>query len=104
MSRQLSQKPNLEYLKKQAKELLRSTQRGKLADAQLALANEYGFAKWADLKAHVQALALSPAETLKAAVCDSNATRVREVLKEYPGECGGKRSLERGQDCLGGLR
>ena len=84
MSRKLPQKPNLEYLKKQAKELLRSTQRGKLADAQLALANEYGFPKWTDLKAHVQALALSPAEALKAAVCDSDAARVREVLKQYP--------------------
>ncbi len=84
MSRQLPEKPNLEYLKKQAKELLRSTQRGRLADAQLALANEYGFPKWADLKAHVQALALSPAEALKAAVCDSNAPRVREVLRQHP--------------------
>jgi ankyrin repeat protein len=84
MSRQLPQKPNLEYLKKQAKDLLRSMQQGKLADAQLALANEYGFPKWADLKANVQALALSPAEALKAAVCDSDAARVREVLKQYP--------------------
>jgi ankyrin repeat protein len=84
MSRQLPPKPNLEYLKKQAKELLRSTQHGKLADAQLALAKEYGFPRWADLKAHVQALALSPAEALKAAVCDSDAGGVREVLKQYP--------------------
>src|SRR5260370_31574785 len=80
----VTQKTNREYLKKQAKEVLRSTQRGKLADAQLALANEYGFPQWADLKAHVQALALSPAEALKAAVCDSDAARVREVLKQYP--------------------
>jgi hypothetical protein len=84
MSGQLPQRPNLEYLKKQAKELLRSTQHGKLADAQLALANEYGFPRWADLKAHVQALELSPAEALKAAVCDSDAARVHEVLKQYP--------------------
>jgi hypothetical protein len=33
MSRQLPQKPNFEYLKKQAKELLRSRGQGKLADA-----------------------------------------------------------------------
>ncbi len=83
MSRQLPEKPNLEYLKKQAKELLRRTQGGKLVDAQLALANEYGFPRWADLKAHVQALALSPAEAMKAAVCDSDAARLREVLKQY---------------------
>ncbi len=70
MSRQLPEKPNLEYLKKQAKELLRSMRQGKLADAQHTLANEYGFATWAKLKSHVEALGLSPAEALKAAVCD----------------------------------
>jgi ankyrin repeat protein len=84
MSRQLPQKPSLEFLKKQAKELQRSTPQGKLADAQLALANEYGFPRWADLKAHVQSLALSPAQALKAAVCDSDAARVRELIKQYP--------------------
>ncbi|HXF27251.1 MAG TPA: ankyrin repeat domain-containing protein [Bryobacteraceae bacterium] len=84
MSRQLPEKPNLEYLKKQAKELLRTMRQGKLADAQHTLANEYGFATWAKLKSHVEALKLSPAEALKAAVCDSDAARVREVLQRYP--------------------
>jgi hypothetical protein len=100
MSRQLPAKPNLEFLRKQAKELLRTlpqgkpanappgkpanAPRGKLADAQRALAEEYGFASWADLKAHVQSLGLSPAEALKSAVCDSNAARVREVLRQHP--------------------
>src|SRR6202161_4052035 len=84
MSRQLPEKPNLEFLKKQAKELLRSMQQGKLADAQLALSREYGFRSWADLKAPVQALTLSPAEALKAAVCDNDAARVRDVLKQHP--------------------
>jgi ankyrin repeat protein len=84
MNRQLPEKPNLEFLKKQAKELQRGAQNCKLADAQLALAKEYGFAKWADLKAHVQALGLSPAQALRAAVCDSAAERVSELLKQYP--------------------
>jgi ankyrin repeat protein len=84
MSRELPEKPSLEYLKKQAKELLRNMRQGKLADAQHTLANEYGFADWAKLKSHVQALTLSPAEALKAAVCDSDAARVREVLDRYP--------------------
>ena len=64
MSRELPEKPNLEYLKKQAKELLRSKRHGKLAEAQHALANDYGFATWAKLKSHVEALELTPAETL----------------------------------------
>jgi ankyrin repeat protein len=84
MSRQLPDHPNLQYLKKQAKELLRGMRQGKLADAQHTLANEYGFATWAKLKSHVQAQGLSPAEALKTAVCDSDAARVRDVLKQYP--------------------
>jgi hypothetical protein len=84
MARQLPQKPNFAYLKKQAKELLRSMPHGKLADAQHTLANEYGFASWAKLKSYVQTLGLSPAELLKAAVCDSDALRVRDVLDRHP--------------------
>ena len=68
MSRQLPEKPNFEFLKKQAKELVRALPHGKLADAQHTLANEYGFATWAELKVHVQALELTPAQALKAAV------------------------------------
>ncbi len=84
MSRQLPEKPNLEYLKKQAKELLRANPRGKLADAQHTLANEYGFPTWAKLKAHVEALGLTPAEALKAAVCDGDVPRLRELLDRHP--------------------
>ena len=84
MSRQLPEKPNLQYLKKQAKELLRRMPRGKLADAQHSLANEYGFSTWAKLKSHVESQGLSPAQALKAAVCDGAAGRVRELLKRHP--------------------
>ena len=61
MSRQLPEQPNLQHLKKQAKELLRNMRQGKLADAQHAIAKEYGFATWAKLKLHVESLGLSPA-------------------------------------------
>lgn len=84
MSRQLPEKPSLEYLRKQAKELLRRTLQGKLADAQHELANEYGFATWAKLRSHVVTMGLGPVEALKAAVCDSDAGRVGELLKSYP--------------------
>jgi hypothetical protein len=84
MSRQLPEKPNLEYLRKEAKQLLRSRRQGKLADAQHALAKEYGFANWAELKSHVVTLGLSPAEAFKMAVCDSDERRVRELLESYP--------------------
>jgi glyoxalase superfamily protein len=60
MSRHLPPHPNLEYLKKQAKDLLREMQQQdpalKLADAQHAIAREYGFSSWPKLKAHVESL------------------------------------------------
>ena len=60
MSRNLPQFPNLDYLKKRAKSLLRELQRrnpgAKLTQAQHAIAREYGFASWPKLKAHVESL------------------------------------------------
>ena len=59
MSRTLPFRPNLEYLKKQAKALLRDRQAAnadaQLADAQHQLAREYGFTSWPALHAHVEA-------------------------------------------------
>ena len=85
MSRELPEKPTLEHLRKEAKRLLRTMPARKLADAQHRLANDYGFATWAKLKSHVLTLGLSPAEALKAAVCDSDAQRVQELLESHPG-------------------
>jgi hypothetical protein len=45
--------------------------------------NEYGISTWAKVKAHVEALELSPAEALTAAVCQSDAAHVNEVLDRY---------------------
>jgi ankyrin repeat protein len=84
MSRELPEKSNLEYLKKQAKELLRSMPQRQLADAQHKLANEYGFATWAKLKSHLKELGRTPAQALRAAVCESDAARVQQVLGRYP--------------------
>ena len=64
MSRNLPNRPNLEFLKKEAKSLLETLQRSdpaaQLADAQYALAREYGFNSWPKLKAHVETVAMSP--------------------------------------------
>jgi glyoxalase superfamily protein len=58
MSRELPDRPNLEFLKKQAKALLRDLQEqqpeAQLADAQHAVAREYGFSSWPALHAHVE--------------------------------------------------
>jgi len=60
MSQHLPESPNLEHLKKQAKDLLQELQRQstalKLADAQRMIAREYGFASWPKIKAHVESL------------------------------------------------
>jgi ankyrin repeat protein len=104
MSRELPAKPNLEHLKKQAKQLLHDFQQSKpdaverfrtfglgstpanskLADAQHVVARDYGFASWPKLKEHVDSLTLTPAEQLLAAVCASNAQRVELLLREHP--------------------
>ena len=64
MSRDLPARPNLEHLRKQAKDLLPDLQQrnpaSRLADAQHAIAREYGFPTWPALKAHVDSLAAPP--------------------------------------------
>ena len=62
MSQRLPPRPNLDYLKKQAKDVLRVFRHRnagwRLADAQHALARGYGFPTWSDLKRHVESLQL----------------------------------------------
>ena len=86
MSRELPAQPNLEHLKKQAKELLTRGVGPKLANAQHALAREYGFASWSKLKQHVIAAAggMEPAKMLSAAVCASDAAWTARVLRAHP--------------------
>ena len=61
MSRHLPSRPNLDHLKKQAKDLLGDIQKSnpswKLADAQHAIARQYGFSSWPRLTSHVESLA-----------------------------------------------
>ncbi|HTQ08562.1 MAG TPA: ankyrin repeat domain-containing protein [Fimbriimonadaceae bacterium] len=74
MSKSLPKQPSLEHLKNEAKALLRQAKAGdpgalsqvgetRLANAQLAVARDYGFASWAKLKRAVQGY-----ETEKAAL------------------------------------
>lgn len=54
---ELPSRPSLEQLRKQAKERRGATPGATLADAQFALAREYGFESWPKLVRHVEALA-----------------------------------------------
>jgi len=111
-SRSLPDRPNLEHLKKQAKDLLHAFQQGdadaaarfralastspdpnaaagggvKLADAQHVIAHEYGFTSWPKLKARVEALArpFDPVDAMSAAVGAKDAGAVRRLFKEHP--------------------
>ena len=93
MSRNLPPHPNLEHLKKQAKDLLHDLQQQnpalKLADAQHALAREYSFASWPKLKAYVESLPL-PAEvsTIEDAMVSSASPSsvVSEMTNPFTGK------------------
>ena len=52
--RQLPQRPNLDQLRRQARELQRASKSLTLTAAQLSLAREYGFPSWARLKTEVE--------------------------------------------------
>jgi ankyrin repeat protein len=64
MSASLPARPNLEWLRKTAKDRLADLRtanpRATLAEAQLALAREYGFPSWRKLKAHVEQARTEP--------------------------------------------
>ncbi|HKE86296.1 MAG TPA: Clp protease N-terminal domain-containing protein [Vicinamibacterales bacterium] len=65
MSSELPARPSLEYLKKLAKERLHELQQqnpsAKLADVQHAIAREYGFLNWTQLKESVTSSPVPPA-------------------------------------------
>jgi ankyrin repeat protein len=101
--RELPAHPNLEHLKKQARQLLRGIMQAdasavdrfreaqvtlpsaaKLAQAQLVIAREYGFDNWANLKAQVGALSDDPVEALTTAIKANDGPLVRQVLARYP--------------------
>lgn len=55
-SRSLPPRPDLDQLRRQAKELVREAKAANLAEAQRHLAKEHGFPSWAALKHHVEQL------------------------------------------------
>jgi ankyrin repeat protein len=117
MKRRLPPRPNLEQLKKQAKMILKGHQATDpqtlkriqeqhprwrkaseaaiqrahftLSDAQLVLANEYGFETWSKLKTHVLLHAGGPSneetvKVLRAAAGRGDLDRLAELLEAHP--------------------
>lgn len=83
----LPPRPDLEHLKNQAKrrldELRRSDPHAKLADAQYAIATEYGFPSWRALKAQVDVLN-QRTDALLAAVESGDVATLDRLLREAP--------------------
>ncbi len=106
MSRELPARPNLEHLKKQAKDLLADLRKGtpsaverfqalasrpgitrpRLTNAQHVIAREYGFASWPKLKRHVESLTpeSDPVEALVEGLKANDAAKVRATLERHP--------------------
>lgn len=87
MSKSLPARPDLRWLRDEAKARRRDGEFSSLALAHLAIAREYGFASWPRLKAHVDALTLGAAERaaiLIASACSVDPRRAATILKLDP--------------------
>ncbi len=87
MSKSLPSRPDLRWLRDQAKARRRDGEFSSLALAHLAIAREYGFASWPRLKAHIDALTLGAAERaaiLIASACSDNPRRAATILELEP--------------------
>jgi ankyrin repeat protein len=86
MPKALPSQPHIEWLKKTAKERLAALREGdpgaKLHEAQLAVANEYGFSSWRALKAKVDASSLDG--QFIAAAKEGGAHDLDRLLTEHP--------------------
>ena len=90
MAKQLGPRPNLEHLRKQAKELKKS-ESIPLHEAQTRVAREYGFASWPKLVHEVEALVASQGITpqVELEFCEiatsDDVARLKRLLNLYPG-------------------
>ena len=86
-AKQLPPRPNLDQLKRQAKELLQAGKAPALHDAQTMIARQYGFPSWNKLRDHVEAVTLefdaALGEFLEAAT-DDRRDRAERMLALYP--------------------
>src|SRR5205823_589347 len=86
-AKSLPPRPNLDQLKRQAKELLQAGRAPALHDAQTLIAREYGFASWNKLREHVEEVTLefdaAVNEFLEAAT-DGRGDRAERILALHP--------------------
>ena len=86
MPEPLPDKPNLDWLRKEAKrylaELRKTEPSARLATAQFEIAKRYGFASWRALKAHIDSLTIDG--QLIAAARDGDVKTLKSLLNKYP--------------------
>jgi ankyrin repeat protein len=86
---QLPERASLEYLKKRAKERLPELRqrdaRAKLADAQLAIARDYGFSSWRALKAEIDRRRTPVLASFFSACSAGDVATLRDLLATEPG-------------------
>ena len=87
MSKSLPPRPDLRWLRDEAKARRRAGEFPSLALAHLAIAHEYGFVSWPRLKAHIDALTLGAAERaviVIASGCSDDPRRATTILELDP--------------------
>ena len=82
LPRALPERPDLRHLKDQAKDLLRAGGAATLAEAQFAVARQYGFTSWPRLKEHVERL--HEIGLLKHAIDTNDIGAVRTLMTRNP--------------------
>ena len=80
--RPLPDRPNLQHLKDQAKDLVKAGAAKSITDAQFKIARLYGFPSWPKLKAHVESL--EEVGQLKQAIDANDIERVKTMMTRNP--------------------
>ena len=80
--RPLPDRPNLRFLKDQAKDLYRSGEAQSITDAQFKIAQIHGFASWPKLKAHVDSI--NEIGELKQAIDANDLDAVKALMTRNP--------------------
>jgi ankyrin repeat protein len=81
-ARPLPERPNLQHLKNQAKDLVKAGEADSLSSAQFEIARRYGFASWPKLKAHVDSL--EEIGQLKLGIDTNDLERVKSLMTRNP--------------------
>jgi ankyrin repeat protein len=81
-ARPLPERPNLQHLKNQAKDLVKAGEADSLSSAQFEIARRYGFASWPKLKAHVDSL--EEIGQLKLGIDTNDLEQVKSLMTRNP--------------------